>query len=143
VIYVHTGILCVHLYLMCTLASYVHTGILCTHWRLMCTPVSYVHTGILCAHLHLMCTLTSYVTTGILCAHRHLMCTPASYVHTHNNHTWQIQSFVFCQLRTMSIPLSLRLLVLRISHLDFLIPDYRHSVPSVFSQNLPLSVQCL
>ena len=102
----------------------------------------YVHIGILCAHWHLMCTLVSYVHIGILCAHWHLMCTLASYVHTYNNHTWRI---VTCLLPTVydDHPLSLRLPALRISPLDFLIPDYRPTVPSVFSQNLSLSVQCL
>ena len=32
------------------------------------------------------------------------MCTLPPYVHTHNDHTWQTQSRVYCPLHTMTIP---------------------------------------
>jgi len=32
------------------------------------------------------------------------MCTLAPYVHAHNNHTWQIQSRVYCPLRMTDYP---------------------------------------
>ena len=60
---------------MCTGVLYVHMSIVCEKTYFMCTGVLYMHRGIVCAQGYCMCTGVLYVHRSIVCAQKYCMCT--------------------------------------------------------------------